>query len=233
MPAPITKQTYDKLLQAYREQPGNIAHAARFAGVRWPCAKRAWAGPAWKNRPDQVPIRDFLAAETTRVTSAREEEEAKAAEERRVLAERQEKLRQEAVTADENILRLARNTTLHGIGALAKLAKGVGKLSERIGDALETGVDAQGKALDIKPMEALHIIRSFGSSLNRFTDAAQALVAVDRLREGLPTSLVGVTVTHEVTEEQLEESLGDAARALARARKLKLLKGGKDGTSGA
>ena len=57
---------------------------------------------------------------------------------------------------------------------------------------------------------------------------SSALIGIERLREGLPTDLVGVTVQHDVSLAQVEEAVGDAARALDRARKLKLLPVGKE-----
>lgn len=220
-------ETYNKLVESFRKKPGNITQAAQFAGCKWETAKRAWAGPAWRFRPDMPPIRAFLEGEDKLQREAREAEEARAAAEVEAARRRKEELRQEAQKAEENILRLARSTTLQGIGGLAQMAKGVGLLSKRIGDQLETGLDAQGNPLNIDPLNAINLIRQFGTTLNRFTDAAQALIAIERLREGLPTDLVGVTVTHDVTLGQVEESLGDAARALDRARRLELIPGGK------
>lgn len=60
--ARIDKKTYQMLLRAYRERPGNFSHAGQYAGVTHRTAKRAfqkgWSSPPWAR-----PIAEVLEAE--------------------------------------------------------------------------------------------------------------------------------------------------------------------------
>lgn len=65
----ITREKYDKLLEAYRDQPGNASTAARSAGVTRKTATRAWR-TGWPKRK-WPPIRTVLEEEVRLARAAR------------------------------------------------------------------------------------------------------------------------------------------------------------------
>jgi hypothetical protein len=60
----IDRKTYDLLVSAYREEPGNRANAARVARCSWHMADRAWTH-GWPRVSWAIPIRDVVGDERT------------------------------------------------------------------------------------------------------------------------------------------------------------------------
>lgn len=225
------RETHVKLLDFFRQHPGKIEAAARFVGCSSLFARRCWHGPIRRYKPILPIIKDLLRDEAAAQTESKFESDALARAEVEAEFARKRRLQEEANRAEENVLRLARSNVLQGMGSLARMAKGVDGMATRVGALMERGVDAKGNAVEVPPLEALRIIQRFSSSLAQFTTVAESLIAIERLRAGLPTDTLGVTVEHNVTIGDAEQMLADASNAIQRAKKngLIALPGGKAG----
>ena len=224
----MTQDKYDKMLESFRIYPGNLQRAADYAGVKWETAKRFYNGPApgghalpngWR------PIREVLADEGAARAKAREDQEAALAKERERLSKEAEdarRMEEEAKAVDAASLRALRKTTLGGLASLAALTDGITLLARRVGTLLQTGTDAQGKPLDIKPSEALRILQAYSLTVGRLGSVVDTLQAMERVKQGLPTAIMGIDVAH-VTLEDAEREVEFAKGALARAKELGLI----------
>ena len=229
MARPITKDVYDKLIAFYREHPGQTEKAANACGCSYNAAKRMWDGPAKPLAPWAVPAQTLFAQEAADVQRVAAEDAARAraaadeAEERRLAKER------EAKQWDENIMRLARNDVMRGLGSAAKLVDGMDKLAERVGEQLRRGVDSKGQPLDVSPLESLQILQRFSQSVRSLADAASSLVAIERVRAGLPSQVIGHVDLTEITVEDAERELRILSDSVQRAKRLglRVLPGGK------
>lgn len=142
----------------------------------------------------------------------------------RALKKQQEaaELAAEAEKVNGQILRIARGDVLSGLASTARLAEGIGALAERVNEQLKRGTDAAGKVLDIAPKEVLNILRGYATTTKQLVDAAEALVAIERLRANLPGIIVGLQ-PQAITLEEAEKQVEAASRALGKARDLGLL----------
>ena len=73
--ARLSRETYEKLVKAFREQPGNVSHAIRAAKVGPRTARRAWMrgwdAPSWAR-----PIQDVFAQEQIQARASLERKRA-------------------------------------------------------------------------------------------------------------------------------------------------------------
>jgi hypothetical protein len=215
----MTPEIYAAALAAFREQPGQYNHAARMAGIDQRTASRLWNGPPYTQWPWAKPIAGVLADENRAELEERTAAEAQLREEADAEQRRLGEVAREAAKLDEGILRTARSTVLRGLAALSRVAVGADKLAERIGEELARGTDAKGNPLNISPRDGLRIIKDFSAATKGLLSAFADLKDIDRLNNGQPTAILGVSVEH-VTLEQLERefSIAEVARNEARRR---------------
>jgi hypothetical protein len=222
---PLDRETYDKLLESFRNYPGEIDRAAKFSGVDWRTAKRAWAGPPRKKLAWFRVIKDVLADEKAEAERLRAQQDAALTAERERIAKEAEdarRLEEEARMVDEASLRTLRKDALAGLVACAALTDGIGKLAKRIGDQLSTGVDKNGKPLDIEVGSTLKILRDYSLTVGRLGHIVDTIASMQRVKEGLPTAVMGINVAH-ITLEDAEREVEFAKGALERARELGLV----------
>jgi len=221
---PFTKEQYDQMVTHFRAHPGDIHGAARVVGCDWRTAARAWRGPPRRNAPEDVrrPIQEVFAAEEAARLQAQAEIDAQA---RAKIVEEAEQAKAHAIQAkqwDENILRLARNDVMKGLGTLANMTTGLDALAKRVNEQLVRGTDSKGNPIDVPLGETLRVLVRFSQATRALTEAANALVAIERIKANMPTAIIAL-------EHQGPISLEDAARevelvgtALQRARHLGL-----------
>lgn len=178
--------------------------------------------------PWALPIQALL------VEEERSREARKAEEQALLLAKiEEEKKRAEQVAAeakqwDETILRLCRNDVMKGLGFLAKTTQGIDKLCERLCEQLIRGTDSQGKPFDLPAGQVLQLIQRYSTSVKALSDAASALVAIERVKANLPTAIVALDVATITVEDAMRE-VEIAQHAVDRAKRLGLsvVQGGK------
>lgn len=218
---PITPEIYAAAMAFFRRNPGNHTGAAQHLGLDRRTALRLWEGPAYVNWPWARPISVALREEQEKANA-----QALAAEEeahRAMLAE-QEKARRiarEAADIDDNILRLSRNNMLHALASAAKVASGMSKLAERVGDQLVRGTDSKGNVLpDMSPREFMRVLKDFAGSQKVLIEAAQVLQEIERLKGGLPTQIVGLELA-DMTDADIDRELSLAQYAVIEARRVR------------
>ncbi len=202
---PLTKEQYDRAIDFFRGQPGAIAACARFMGIDPATAGRLWRGPTSKTTPWQIPAREVFAGE--KVAQEKRADEERQREQRELIRAQEQAaaLKAELTKVDEAILRVGRSNVLGALGGLSRVTRGIDMLAKRIGDQLEKGVDATGKAIpDLTLTELMKVMTQFSQSTRSLTEAARIVVEIDRLRHNLPTTIVGIDVA--------AVTVGDAAR---------------------
>lgn len=212
----ITREFYEKLLNAFREAPGNCAFAARRASCARPTAKRAWA----KGWPD----RDF---EPIEVALENEKREKHNAHKRALIAQQdqaeasREKLRQEALEAraqEAQILKVARGDVLAALVLAADLTTAMRSAVGAIKRELAEKPD--GSPPDIKPMQAMQLLARHSQLVQRAVGAAEAVIQLSRLDRGQTTANIGVGLIEEdLTDAQIDEELEAILDVLGSARR--------------
>ncbi len=224
----LDQATFDKLVEAYRERPGAYTFAARHAQVCVETARRAWVGPpfkmwAWGKQliPDILEQEKELALlKKRRSQDDRKERElaAKLSQE----TDEARRLEEEARKVSEATIRAARQTVLMGYTGLARVTEGINKLAERVGGQLSRGTDAQGNPINLDAMEALRILQRYAQSVNTLTNALDTLTAMERVKQNLPTAIMGIDISN-ITLADAERELETARSAVARAQELGLV----------
>lgn len=218
----FTTELYSALEAHFRKHPGDHLGAAKAAGCDRRTAQRAWEGPRWHHYPWAIPVKEkVLAEEQERQRLKAEEDQRRTA----ALIEKQEKARAEAeelAKIDEQTMKLARVATHRGLAQLVGIGDGIAMLARRLNEQLSRGTDANGQPLNIDASEALKVMSSYARSTKALVDATNTLVSIERVKEGLPTAIVGIDVAH-VTLEEAEAELERATESIQKARELGLI----------
>jgi hypothetical protein len=212
---PRTRELYDRLLEAFRERPGNPTYAARQAGVSWKTAntawERGWDGIVWA-RPLMARIADEGDEAEIQASAARNDRE----RERKVRLEAQdadrERARQDRVKslAEDNTLLLSATRGAQQIAssvlALAPVAAQCVRVAMR--DFFDEGVGLDGKptwtpkaTTSVTGDQALKFLARIGIVSSRVALMTDALVRLKDERRG-PEDRVGAP---EMSEEDLDE----------------------------
>lgn len=241
MAAPVIEtKVWTRLLNAWREDQGNVSKAARAAGISRPTARRAINDGYPDADPPRRPIRDIVAEEmvaaraamaaereVTARTTARDHELENAARRQREA----EKARADAVEArrqEAQMVRSQRGNVLALIGINGQCLRGALQLSEKIQKELAEG--------DMTTAQKLTALTRLGLLTQRISSAASEVVRMERLLLGEPTEIVGSRDLSEIGFEEalaeLEKSAEFAKRIRERKKrldafKLTLVKGGK------
>lgn len=231
----VDQETFDKLLEAYRADPGNHSAAARHASVTRRTAKVAWS-TGYPDRPwGQKSIQDLIAddRELARARLELQDEKEMLEEERQALeAERErEAARQHAIKAREQegqLISAARAGALLGLMGAVKAAPGLQKAMVKLGAELER--IAEGGPITNKEMGQLSsIMRRYSSTLRELNAAGQISMEMERLFLGEPSSIVQVqTDLDQMPLQDLVKMAGYQDSLLKRAqdRGLVVLEGG-------
>lgn len=208
-----TQELYDLFVEAFRLEPGNASHAARFAGTDHRMAKRVWDEGWVRYDPNWVPIKDFLATERERVRAERvrlQDEERKRREEER------ERSRKDAIRSQAEEARAAAQARGNAIG----LASIIGKLvlgCLPVADRLKRELERPDNLMSVKEMVMLmnrcaYIVREGNIAL-------KVAMEIERLRLGEPTTIIGLKVD-DMAPEEMVVHLEAMARTLERAKVL-------------
>lgn len=195
----VDQATWDKLLEAYRQDPGNHSAASRHALVQRRTARKAW-DEGYPDRPwGTKPIKQLI-AEDRELAGARAQLEA----EREGLAEDvaeleserdREAARQRAIVVKKEeavLVQLARQSSIRTLAAAVTASEGLKTIMTKIGAELET----MGKGGPLTKKELLdvsNITRRYASTLREVVTAGQMAMEMERLYMGEPTEIIGVT----------------------------------------
>jgi len=223
----VGRTTYESLLDAFREIPGNVSAAARSAGVGRETARRAWLR-GWTDR--HLPaIKDVLREEQVLARSRRQAavlmaaESADAGEGRpageagppatgdaaaRMLA------KDDAVATREQegqMVKLTRANTIALMSAASRLiSAGIDKARE-LETKLKTG------AAVLTPSETMRFMASLSSVTRNAAECAKMALEMERLLMGEPTAVIGIDASN-MSLEDAARTIEIANRALERAR---------------
>lgn len=232
----VDQETWDRLLAAYRDDPGNHSAAARLAVVQRRTARRAYE-VGYPERPwGRVSIRDLIMgeAELARSRVQLELEKEELATDRHALdAERdREAARQHSVrakTEEAVLVSGARAAAMRGLAACIGASDGVKAAMARLGQELVT-ISSAGGALSHKEMVSLsNIGRRYASTLRELATAGLTAMEMERLYLGEPSKIIGVKSEYDdMPTEDLLRMAGYQDGVLRRAqdRGLVVLDGG-------
>lgn len=235
MPKRVDQVTYNTLLDAYRDDPGNHSEAARRAGVTRRTAKTGWFS-GWPDRPfGSKAIKDLLEEEKT-IAGARmqlEDERAVLEEDKAFLAAEadREAQRQRAIKvreAEAAMISGIRGATSHAVVAALQTAGGLKSAMTRLSSELEQ-IAGQGplSAKEVGHLSA--IMRRYSSTLRELAAAGQIAMEMERLYMGEPSQIVGVLSDYDsMPLDDLVKAAGYQDQVLRRAaeRGLVVLEGG-------
>jgi hypothetical protein len=194
----VNQDVWDKLLEAYRGDPGNHSAASRHAMVQRKTAKRAW-DKGYPDRPwGSKPIRQLISedVELARSRHHLEEERASLMEDIQLTeAERdREVVRQAALNARKEeaaLIVLSRQAAIRAMAAATGATEGLKDSMKRIGKEL-TAMSSGGPltAKELNQMSAIG--RRFSSMLREIAAAGQMAMEMERLYHGDPTTIIGI-----------------------------------------
>lgn len=197
---PITPELYERMLKAFREEPGNASYAARFAGCERRMTKRAWE-KGWPQHGWAKPIRHVLEEERfTAVAEAarRRREEATKVEENRTLA------KEEGIGRQRDLVQLARGVR-GDLGLATVSLQHVGRALAGMFQNRPLNVAA---LADLPPAQQIRLLLDYSRAVGYAVSAYEALDRIARLDEGKPTELIAaeVSITQEEAVREIEEA---------------------------
>jgi transcriptional regulator of acetoin/glycerol metabolism len=207
MPAPrtpVTRKFYDKLLEAYRQTPGNASAAARRLGID----RRMASG--WVNHPWARPIRDVLAeeAQAARIRAAQLERSVEDTDRDRA---KQEAIEQKA--AELQLLKAARHDVLGLLASVADLTNTVRLLAQHASKIILQGLEGY------TAEQAMALVERHARITSRAIAATESVIRLSREAQGQPGSIIGVAVVDDLTYEQALLELEQAGELLEAVRR--------------
>jgi hypothetical protein len=201
---PITRETYEKLLQAYREFPGNGRNAGRVAGCTAGMARKGWEF-GWSPRvPWARPIHTVLKEEqqAARAEQRRQELAARdAAQEERDMA-RKDAVR--ALAQEGQMLAAGRANVLAILASATQVLPGVRKLMADLLVDIQSGVIST-------PAQRMSMFRNFSLGIKYLVEATDRLVEGERRSKGEPTSVIGLEVDGTMTLEEAQREVEEVS----------------------
>ncbi len=210
----VDQKLWDKLLEAYREEPGNISRAAKLCGVTRVTARRAWEA-GWNDRPwSKVSIAQLIELERDIARSRLElEDEAAdlASDKADLEAERdREASRQRSIKTKEEegrMVQIARNATIVNLANILRLAPAMQKSIERL--AGELNALSMQETWDKRDRgEVSSLVRRFSMTVRELNLAGQTAMEMERLFLGQPEKVIGIVT--EMDQMPLEELIRSA-----------------------
>ena len=233
----MSVQFYEALVEAYRNNPGNHAGAAKTIGCARKTAKRGW-DEGWSKYEWAPPIKDVIAQEEV-LARARIQQEWEAEEERLELlaegkpadiisADRKQahldakaeraKAREQAIAAraaEGKMVDAIRRVVSAGAGGLLRQGEGINALAERCNTELlalskaKTGTGHK----DFRLGPALSTLRKYATASRDLSQAAQNAVELERLHLGEPGKIVGIQLEGGFDEAPMDDVLREIQKA--------------------
>ena len=201
----IDQQTYDLLLAAYRERPGNHTNAASVAGCDRRMAKRAFES-GWEKAPWATPIKLALEQEQIEARASRArtrtEDFIRAQEER-------EAARNDAIEAraqELQGLKMARGVSLATFNSLLRVMRDIQPIADRVRVMTE---DLE----NVTPERALATLDRVARLAATATNTAQTVMRMERLHAGEPEAVLGVAMA-DLTSDDITTELAEIESAL-------------------
>ena len=201
----IDRNTYDLLLTAYRDTPGNHTNAARVAGIDRRMARRAFE-TGWDSAPWAVPIKSALQSE--QIAARAERAKMRTAEFIDEQTQR-DNARRDAIDAratELHGLKMARGVSIATFNALLRVMRDIQPVAERV-RAMADDLD------NVSPERALNILDRVARLANTATNTAQTVMRMERLHAGDPETVVAVQLG-ELSDDDITAELNEINAAL-------------------
>jgi len=235
----MNRVRYDKIVCAFRDEPGNFRQAAIKSGVDWRTARKGWL-KGWPDL-DFPPIKQVILDEQmeSRSQAEREKRNEQREEAERALqrdVEVKDRARADAIAArkaEADLVRANRGNTIALVSITGRVLRGALKNAEELERAFANGEDSDGKKLSVS--QRIQLIDKLARTVERASRAARDTMAMERTLLGEPTEIIGVTSLDFTDDEETFREIQDFATAAQRARerkeqrdkKLRLIKGGR------
>lgn len=220
----ITRDRYDLLVAAYREQPGNASHAARVVKCDRRTATRAWH-KGWSKIAWARPIRLVIYEESQAARDRHVESELHA---RSVDDERRDKERADAIDAKKQelaMLSLARSNTLNVGMTLGHLSGSIRKLAQ----AHIATIDAEVQGLLADPSKGnthklVDLVGRYTRACKVYGEMMRTAIVTERVRTGQLDPFKPLVDGSEdygpMTDEEAVATMQATKAALERAEKM-------------
>lgn len=239
----MNRVKYDRIVCAFRDEPGNFRQAGLKAGVDWRTARKGWL-KGWPDL-DFPPIKEVIIDEQMESRSQAEiekrneqREEAERALQREV--EVKDRARADAIAArkaEADLVRANRGNTIALVSITGRVLRGALKNAEELERAFANGQDTDGKKLSVS--QRIQLIDKLARTVERASRAARDTMAMERTLLGEPTEIIGVTSLDYSDDHETYREIEELATAAQRARerkeqrekRLRLIKGGRAAAS--
>jgi hypothetical protein len=211
----FTTEKYEALLNAFREEPGNINAAAKKANTTWATADKAWRH-GWANKPWGRAISLVLKEEMEAARAARIQEEKRIAREE---LERMIQARLDAIEARKEEAQGAKVSRKNAI-LMAVVSNRLLSAADKIAVEIQNRVNAGVAAMPLADLRKLMEMAT--RAVSRSEQVMRMAVELERIIAGEPIAIVGVR-SEKMTPEQMVESLRTMERTMARAGALAVL----------
>lgn len=202
----IDRPLYEKLVEAYRMEPGNHSNAARHGQCDRRMAKRAYE-QGWKNQPWAVPIKELLADDTVRARAKRQEmrtREYLEAEDRMLAAKKDAA---DARAQEGKLVAGARQSAIGLVGYSMSLLKGARPLVAQLVMALEN-------VQDVAPTKAMSMLKEISRLSAQSVSISQEAMRLERLHMGQPEQIIGFSDLKDISDEDLHAEILEVEAAL-------------------
>ncbi|OHD23812.1 MAG: hypothetical protein A2Y38_17130 [Spirochaetes bacterium GWB1_59_5] len=231
----LTRQMFDKLVEAYREAPGQHKFAGRNAGVFHTTAKKAW-DDGWPTFSwGTVPIKEIIRQEQTiararaaEIDAARQEAAKRNAADAAVrgqelavqVAVDREKVRQDAIksrTEEAQAVRLARGNSISTMASLNRLLRSTGELVKGAEKRISENKD-------MTPLQVVKFAKDVSQAVKQTAEATHTAMQMERLLLGDNNGAMN-DLPIDMSPEEAANEIKAAQAALTRAEALGLLDG--------
>lgn len=226
---------FDKLVEAYREAPGQHKLAGRNAGVFHTTAKKAW-DEGWTTFAwGTVPIKEIIKQEQTiararaaEIEAARQEAAKRNAADAAVrgqelavqVAVDREKIRQDAIESrldEAKAVRLARANSIATMASLNRLLRSTGDLIKGAEQRISTNKD-------MSPLQVVKFAKDVSQAVKQTAEATHTAMQMERLLLGDNNGALN-DLPIDMSPEEAANEIKAAVAALTRAEALGLLEG--------
>ena len=198
----VDEALWSQLVEAFREDPGNVKGTARRVGVTPKTAKRAWekgypSRGAWGAKP----IKQLMQEERELAASKlQHEQDRQELEEDRALLEAErdrEAMRQRAIDTraqEGKLVSASRALISAAFGSAMTLARteGLTHLLSRLGNSMAALATQDGDLTAKQASDAMILLRRYSTTLRELTEAGRTAMEMERLYLGEPTHVIGV-----------------------------------------
>ena len=195
----ISRELYEQMLEAFREEPGNISYVAQKCNVEYRTATKCWK-VGWESKYFD-PAKDVVEQEQLEARSRVASEKAKRNLE--TVSIKSEVVRQDAIeirTHETKMVRGARENCIALMACSQKLLGGAFQLAAKLGEQLKT------EQLGVK--DGLAVVATIGKLIKDGNESAKLSLVLERLLVGAPTEIIGLTnITVEEAESECRRAL--------------------------